>query len=196
MKKAEQQQCVTQLLDRDILTQTPYFKPDEFKDSPNRRARAINQAFGDGAGWASRLFMDLEDPHLYSLRAVHIGMSSRYEHYLNIFRYLPVQQVIAKLKKIISSPFYYKFEVGKGWDDNLPRLHFHLIANGDAGLLDISRTGELIKIPTLEDFERVIGYLSKPKLAYTPELEQALKTERERLSGKTRFPRTAGCIWG
>ena len=197
MRKAEQQ-CVTRLPYRDILTQPPYYKPDEFKDSPYRRARATKRAFGYGDGWASRLFMDLEDPYQYSLHPTHLGMEARYNHHLNIFRHLSVAQIIEQLKQLIEPPFHYKFEVGKGWDDHLPRLHFHLIADGSAGLLDIPRTGQLIKpIPTVQDFENVVSYLSKPKLAHTPELEQALKAERKRLrlSGQKRFPRTAGCIW-
>jgi hypothetical protein len=66
------------------------------------------------------------------------------------------------IKQQIEPPYMYKFEVGKGsFPTKLGDLHVHLIAEEDAGLLNISRSGEIIKPIQKGTEAKVLRYMYK-----------------------------------
>lgn len=184
---------------RPIIPNQQKYIDDRFKDTPKRRERASQRAFGLGDGWASRLLMELEEPYFYSLHMYHLDLPETYTNPAIVFRELPTKQIIHRIKDCFIAPYYYKLEVSKGSQNtSSPKLHVHLIANKDAGLLKLPRDGQMIKpIPSIEDYERVVKYLCKPKLGDSEEVRQILDKERKRLARlpSRSFPRTSGVIW-
>lgn len=166
------------------------FRDDRFKDSPNRRKRKTRLAFGteDKKGWATKLLEALDEPYFYTLYPhIHLEFPDCYREPFIIFRHLPVYQLKERLKELLLLPFYFKFEIGISAD-----LHIHVMANKNSGLLDIPRTGNVVK--EVYDFKGLVSYLSKPKIAYTTEHESLLEKEKSRLvrGGQKQFPNTSG----
>lgn len=151
------------------------------------------KAFNYGTGWASRLWLELEEPAFYSFYLRNLNLP-KLESYKSIFRDLPVQQIKQAIRTEFKPPYRFKLEVGD-WNMNEPQTHVHILANIDAGLLGKPRDGKMIQpLTTLKDFENVVTYLSKPKLTYSPELEKVLEEERKRL-GLRQMPRAIGNVW-
>lgn len=166
------------------------FRDDIFKDSPNRRQRKVKLAFGteDKKSWAAKLYEALDEPYFYTLHPhTHLGFPDSYREPFMIFRDCAVEQLKQRLKELLLPPFYFKFEIGESGN-----LHVHVIANKNAGLMHIPRTGNVIK--KVYDYPRLISYLSKPKIAYTAEHEQLLAKEKSRLrnQGQKCFPKISG----
>lgn len=182
------------------ITYPPFHGKNEFKDSKNRRKRKAHKAFN---GWATILQNSLIEPFHYTLYPSHLGFNSCYNHYLNIFRWLQISQLVKKIREEFKPPFYYKFEVCEGTEISEPWLHCHLVAEKDAGLIHLPRTikkshqdkGGLVT--SVYDYQGLIEYLSKPKLARSPELEKALFDEKLRLMTlqTNRFPKTSNVVW-
>lgn len=125
-----------------------------------------------------------------------IGFGKEYENPRAMFRWLIVNQIRFTLRGLLIAPFYFRLEVGKQrMSDKLPRLHVHILAERDAGLITISRKGQVIK--PIDDFIGIMEYLSKPNLAYSEQLEIILKEEKLRLKklGQTRFPSSSGYVF-
>jgi len=91
----------------------------------------------------------------------------------------------------------YKFEVGKGNASMaLGELHVHLIAEEDAGLFHIPRTGEIIKPIQKGTEEKVLKYLYKPPVPIKgfALIEYRIGLMRASKRGKT-LPQVSGFIW-
>jgi hypothetical protein len=92
----------------------------------------------------------------------------------------------------------YKLEVGKGSNASmaLGELHIHLIAEEDAGLLHIPRTGEIIKPIQRGTEEKVLKYLYKPPVPLKgfALIEYRIGLMRVSKRGK-KIPRVSGFVW-
>jgi hypothetical protein len=125
--------------------------PSRLRDSPKRRERAASRAFGDGAGWASRLYA------LGSLAFVRVGLhdvldlSSLASDPANIYRVRAVNRIRNWTFDFVEGPFYCKLEF-----DPLHGLHLHLVLPS-AARFELPNHTEPVN-----DLAGLVAYLSKP----------------------------------
>jgi hypothetical protein len=50
------------------------YPPDHFLETTSKKSHRMREAFGDGDGWAVRLWDKLEEPYAYTLRTDHLGL--------------------------------------------------------------------------------------------------------------------------
>lgn len=159
----------------------PRHPPDAFYTSLGKRRKMARQAFGEGHGWASRLFGSLDRPHLYSLKAKHLGLEEELEAAEGFYRHDVVRRWKEALTAQLEPPLWWRLELGNG-------LHLHVIASRDAGLMHLRRGGEVVK--PVYNPEGLLSYLMKPPAAYTQRnLALWLKAK-----ARGRLPRTSGTI--
>ncbi len=157
------------------------YPPDAFHTSPGKRRMKVRQAFGGGYGWASRLFGSLDRPHLYTLKAKHLGLEEELEAAGGFYQHDVVRRWVEALRAQFEPPLWWRLELGNG-------VHIHVIAAWDAGLMHLSRGGEVVK--PIYDPEGLLAYLMKPSAAYTRR-NLALWLEAR---ARGRLPRTSGTI--
>lgn len=171
---------------RQYVARWPDHPPDFFYDSGTKRQTYVLEALGGGEGWACRLLSVVPDLHRYNLHAEHLDLppecaeAARLCCRRNIRRWL--QAIRAKLK----GPLYWCLEVGENG-----RVHVHVLAAGDAGLLHLPRGGEVVK--RVYYLPGLLEYWGKPAMPYTaPNMALWLVAKRRgrlpRLSGTVRVP--------
>ena len=137
--------------------------PYPLRYSPREQGKEAFRAFNRKTMPAARLFAELDNPHLYTLHASHLGLSEVYSDSSN-FR---LGSYDPKLRSVWRKAIQKKF--GKAarfikWE-NAERFHVHIIAEHDAALPEISRSGEIIK--PITDEKGMMAYLLKPHAANT-----------------------------
>lgn len=115
---------------------------------------------------AKRLLDNIDNLYLYSLHAKDLGLDEYYEDAYNfpLRSYDPTLRAVweAKVKEHFGENYFLKIE-------HSTRMHVHLLADKDAGLLHIPRGGEVIKPVKAGDEIKVLGYLYKPHATCTVE---------------------------
>ncbi len=138
--------------------------PSRFKKSAQQQRGRANRALRPG-GPADLLFGALPDPHLYNLKHYHLGIDVSLAHKALIYERSVLDFWLNRVSEEVKSPFFYKFEVGAESFKEL--LHVHLIADGNAGLLDVSREGEVIKAFRPGTEKVLMSYLYKPPVPFS-----------------------------
>ena len=144
----------------------------KFQNSRKKKQGRYNRASKPGSS-ADRLWRELSwpyDPYHYSLKHLHLGIDPKMAQSKYLYDYLAIKSWKDWVYELIKPPYFYKFEVGEEDENgNLGKLHVHLIADVDAGLLHIPRTGKVIKpVTDRDDFERRLIYLFKPGAYRSP----------------------------
>jgi hypothetical protein len=138
--------------------------PSRFRDSNQTRTGRARRALKPG-GHGVRLFKEFSypfKPYLYSLHHDHLGLDAAFARSELIYDHPAIEVWSMAIKQQIEPPYMYKFEVGKGsFPTKLGDLHVHLIAEEDAGLLNISRSGEIIKPIQKGTEAKVLRYMYK-----------------------------------
>lgn len=141
------------------VTRYPRHAPDAFSDSPRRRRMRAARALAPG-GWAERLLGSIEAPHGYSLHSGHLQLPAEAADPERLNDPDNVALWVSAIRRELRGPLYYKLELGEG-----ERVHAHVIAAHDAGLLQLPRDGEIVQ--PLYDPPGWIAYLMKPPAPYT-----------------------------
>lgn len=141
------------------VTRYPDHPPDAFSDSPRRRRMRAARALAPG-GWAERLLGSIEAPHGYSLHSGHLQLPDEAADPERLNDPANVALWGSAIRRELRGPLYYKLELGEG-----ERVHCHVIAAHDAGLLQLPRDGKVIQ--PLHDPPGWIAYLMKPPAPYT-----------------------------
>lgn len=167
--------------------------PSRFKRSSQQQRGRANRALRPGAP-ANLLFKVLPEPYLYSLDNDHLQIPVELAQHEMIYQQLVLDVWLKKIRQEIRPPYFYKFEVGKEGFKEL--LKVHLLANGDAGLLDVSRDGEVIKPFRVGTEKTLMSYLYKPPVPFSL---KALRVYEEALlrvgkQGKA-LPKVSGYIF-
>jgi hypothetical protein len=138
--------------------------PSRFVDSNQTRTGRARRALQQG-GPGTRLFEELSypfAPYLYSLHHHHLGLDATFARSELIYDHAAIEVWLGVIRQHIEPPYMYKFEVGKGsFLTKLGDLHVHLIADEDAGLPHISRSGEIIKPIREGTAEKLLRYMYK-----------------------------------
>lgn len=127
-----------------VLEAKPYFKRyaayprDPFIDTTAKRRRKVREDLEDGQGWAARLWGTLNEPHAYSLHAEHLGLPSRCGDPTNFYCRENVGLWKAAIDARFAKPLRWKLELGE-------RVHIHIIAGKEAGLLHLPHGSEMVK---------------------------------------------------
>ncbi len=174
--------------------------PSRFVDSNQTRTGRARRALKPGK-CGSRLFDELSypfEPCLYSLQHHHLGLDATFARSELIYDHPAIEVWLSVIRQHIVPPYMYKFEVGKGSNASmaLGELHVHLIAEEDAGLLHIPRTGEIIKPIQRGTEEKVLKYLYKipvPIKGFAL-IEYRIGLMRASKRGKG-LPQISGFIW-
>jgi hypothetical protein len=184
------------------------YSQSRFLNSAKKKRGRFNQAIKPGKP-ALKLFRELSDPfepYFYSLRHHHLQLESDLAASKNLYDHKAIKLWKEHLKQAVDAPYFYKFEVGQNRDGSLGKLHVHLVADVDAGLLDIPRDGEIIKpIPSFEDYGRVMRYLLKPPVTSSTAgkaeyLKALIRIQREntvlpRSKQRRGPPQVSGYVW-
>ncbi len=181
-----------------------------FLNSAKKKNGRLNRSMKPGKS-ADRLFRELSypfEPYHYSLRHHHLKIDKEMAASKYLYDHLIIKSWKIQIRLLIDPPYFFKFEVGTDKDGTLSLLHLHLIADVDAGLLEIPRTSksEIIKpITDLADFRRRLLYLFKPGVEKSPEavveyLEaiKRIKEENARLpksKQRKQLPQISGYVW-
>jgi hypothetical protein len=173
--------------------------PSRFVNSNQTRTGRARRALKPGK-YGSRLFEELSYPFvpcLYSLQHHHLGLDATFARSELIYDPPAIEVWLSVIRQHIVPPYMYKLEVGKGnVSMALGELHVHLIAEEDAGLLHIPRTGEIIKPIQEGTEEKVLKYLYKipvPLKGFAL-IEYQIGLMRVSKKGK-RLPQVSGFIW-
>ncbi len=184
------------------------YSQSRFLNSAKKKKGRFNQAIKPGKP-AYRLFYELSEPfetYFYSLRHHHLELDRELAASRNLYDHEAIKLWKEQLKQAMDAPYFYKFEVGQRKDGSLGKLHVHLVADIDAGLLDIPRDGEIIKpISSFEDYGRVLRYLLKPPVAssalakaeYLKALIRIQRANKVLPRSKQRMgpPQVSGYVW-
>jgi hypothetical protein len=155
--------------------QWPHIQPYPLRPCRREQQRAAWRMFNRAKQPMTRLFESLDRPHLYTLHAEHLDLPPEYGRPHNFYDRAIIDGWKNALKKEFSGAFFWCLHLAS-------RIHCHVIADGSAGLLNLSRTGEIIKpiTQTGKDAMRVVTYLCKPKSTSTvPHLSQWIQAKRE-----------------
>ncbi len=173
--------------------------PSRFVDSNQTRTGRARRALKPGK-CGSRLFEELSypfEPCLYSLQHHHLGLDATFARSELIYDHPAIEVWLSVIRQHIVPPYMYKFEVGKGNASMaLGELHVHLIAEEDAGLFHIPRTGEIIKPIQKGTEEKVLKYLYKvpvPLKGFAL-IEYQIGLMRVSKRGK-KIPKVSGFVW-
>jgi hypothetical protein len=163
------------------VDQWPNHPPDPFTD---RRHIKLQRAFGSGRGWAVRLGSTVDPAH-YSIHAPRLGLPDACADPARLFDPANIRLWKGAIRECFSGPLYWTLELGND------RVHPHVIADVDAGLLELPRTGEIVK-PCADYLPQLVRYLSGP-LEYNARnlalwLEAKRRGKLPRLSGTMRLP--------
>ncbi len=109
----------------------------------------------------ARFFGCVNHAHLYSLHAEHLGLPDELAKPEHFFDHKAIEIWREQIKSVLAPPLWYKIALG----DN--RIHCHVIASVDAGLLNLPRDGEIVK--PVDDPQGALSYLFKPVATCTPE---------------------------
>ncbi|MDQ3398602.1 MAG: hypothetical protein M3511_12695 [Deinococcota bacterium] len=169
-----------------ILERYGNYPRDPFLRTTAKSSRRMKDAFGDGDGWAFRLTANLPQPCAYTLHASHLELPETCSDPANF--YCPNNRDLWKgaIRRALKPPLHWKLELGE-------RVHVHIIAGHDAGLLHLPRGGELVK--PIYDLEGWLFYIAKPAAqwnAHNLALWMRAKAKRQgnlpQLSGTWRIP--------
>jgi DNA-binding transcriptional ArsR family regulator len=173
--------------------------PSRLVRSPKRQNYKAKQSLKEDGSFKELLDI-LVDPHLYSLEYRHLGIDQAHANPKYLRDHLILKAWKMVLKEKIEAPYLYKFEVGR-FGSGKRDLKVHLVADYDAGLLDVRRDGEVIKPiqDSYKDYKTVMAYFRKPDADNSDqaiaELNEALI--RIKKEGKyKRLPYTSGYEWG
>ncbi len=152
----------------------PHIQPYPLRPCHAEEQRAAWRMFNKKEMPMTRLFGSLDRPHLYTLHTSHLGLPPEYGDPQSYFydRAL-IDGWKSRLKEKLSGTYFWRLEVAS-------RIHVHLIAAHDAGLLDLPRTGEVVK-PVKPGTElKLVTYLCKPRATCSvPNLGQWIHAKRE-----------------
>ncbi len=174
--------------------------PSRFVDSSQTRTGRARRALKPGK-YGSRLFNELSYPFvpcLYSLQHHHLGLDATFARSELIYDHPAIEVWLRAIRQQIEPPYMYKFEVGKGSNASmaLGELHVHLIAEEDAGLLHIPRTGEIVKPIQKGTGEKVLKYLYKVPVPLKGFALIEYQTGLMRVSKRGKgLPRVSGFVW-
>lgn len=158
------------------------------RDSRDDRDYRAWCKFHKGKKPAARFFGCVNYAHLYSLHAEHLGLPAELAKPEHFFDHQAIDIWRAQIKQVLAPPFWYQIALGEN------RIHCHVIASVDAGLLHLPRGGEVIKPIDVDDLQGALSYLFKPVATYTPEnLALWIAAKRAHL-GAGNLPRYRGMI--
>lgn len=148
----------------------------------------MHEALGDGQGAASRLAAVTDELHLYTLHTAHLGLSERLAAPTGIYRHKTVTVWREAISEAFTGAYWWRIEAGTEG-----RLHVHVMADRDAGPVDLVRGGECCK--PVHDLPGLLRYLAKPVVLPTDEALAVYRKAkaRARKQGK-QLPRTSGYI--
>ncbi len=173
--------------------------PSRFRDSNQTRTSRARRALKPGRHGA-KLFEELSypfEPCLYSLHHTHLGLGADFARSELIYDHPAIEVWLMAIGQKIEAPYMYKFEVGKGSSPmTLGDLHVHLIAEEDAGLLHISRSGKIIKPIQKGTEEKVLRYMYKTPVPLKGNalIEHHIGLIRATKQGKS-IPKVSGFVW-
>lgn len=152
----------------------PHIKPYPMRPCRAEEQRAAWRMFNRYQKPMTRLFGSLDQPHLYTLHAEHLdlppvyGNSTSFQYHREL-----INAWKDALKEKFNGTYFWRLEIAS-------RIHVHVIASHDAGLLDLPRTGEIVK-PIKPGTElKLVAYLCKPRATSSPEnLSQWVWAKRE-----------------
>ncbi len=157
------------------------YPPDHFLETTSKKCRRRREAFGDGDGWAFRLWASLEKPHAYTLHAGHLGLPPECADPANFYCHKNVDRWKAAIRASFASPLHWKLELAE-------RIHVHITADRDAGPPHLPQGGELVK--PIYDYEGWLFYIAKPAAQWTARnLALWLRAKR-----RGRLPRLSGTV--
>jgi hypothetical protein len=163
--------------------------PSRFKNSRKQKQGRANRAFRRG-GPAYKLAKSHKQTCLYTLHYHHLGLPKAFARASMIYDRHALKIWRDVLKKHFKKPYFYRFEVGRDG-----RLHVHVLADIDAGLLWLPRSGKVVKPIQKGTLIKVLIYLSKPPV---PLSGQALKEYEEGCEEALRInkslPRVSGYV--
>ena len=162
--------------------------PSRFINSSQRRTGRARRALRNGDGPAARLYASVTALYLYSLHAEHLALPQMLTAPKMIYVHDAVRSWREAVRHHLRPPYYYRLEVGREH-----RLHVHVLANRDAGLLHLPRDRELIK--PVYDLEGMLKYLAKPPVPLSDEalVEYQNAVKRASESGR-RLPNLSGFV--
>jgi hypothetical protein len=166
----------------------PKYPPDAFRYTSRQRRRAVQKAFADGSGWASRLVMSCSVLVHYTLNWRVLGLTEEDADPTKLRDPATVERWKAALRKTFrGQPHRLKIEAAN-------KIHAHVLADASACPKNL-RLGSACARPCESYLEAVVGYLCKPAAPYTAEhlatYWKALRKLRRqpRLSGVANIPR-------
>lgn len=153
-----------------------------FRDSYRKQLGQARRLLKDGE-LGDQLFKTLRNPYFYSCHAERLGLPPSCARPEGIFDPVMIERWKRQLTLLFERPLFAALEVGGKGELHAGRMHAHVVAERNAGLLHLARDGEPIKAigDTDEDRERLLAYLHK-NLPDAPELVRAYR--RATLSGR------------
>lgn len=143
-----------------LVERWPHHPPDFFYDSGGKRRDFVLEALGGGEGWVCRFLWPVPDPYRYNLHAEHLGLPPECAEAALLLCPRNVRWWVRALRAKLKGPLYWCLEVGENG-----RVHVHVLAAGDAGLLHLPRGGEVVK--RVYNLPGLLEYLGKPAMPYT-----------------------------